>query len=97
MRERVRPIEGCASRRAWLLLVGWVLPRPAAACPVCFGSADLDVLHAFYVSAALLTLLPLAIAAVTACAIAWLLRSPAAARSQISDPAADEPLPPGPS
>ena len=46
-------------------------PAVASACPVCFGAAGERVLHSYYVTAAVLTLLPLLLV----CGfIAWLAR-----------------------
>ncbi len=45
--------------RAGLAIVCLSLPGWAEACPVCFSSATEEVLHTYYLSAAMLTLLPL--------------------------------------
>jgi hypothetical protein len=46
-------------------------PRAASACPLCFAAGGEQTLHAYYLSAAVLSLLPLVILGVFA---AWLWR-----------------------
>jgi hypothetical protein len=48
-----------------------LLPRLAAACPVCFGASNEQALHTYYLTAVFLSLLPLVIVAVFA---GWLRR-----------------------
>jgi len=36
-----------------------LVPAPALACPFCYGASDPRTLHAFYVSTAAMTLMPL--------------------------------------
>lgn len=53
------------------LLVVIVHPAPSSACAVCFSAASVRVLGAYHLTAALLTLLPLALVATFAL---WLRR-----------------------
>jgi hypothetical protein len=43
-----------------LLLLLTLIPAAAAACPVCFSAVNREVLYAYYVATAAMTLLPLA-------------------------------------
>ncbi len=60
------------------------LPAAAAACPLCYGSSAPQVLNAYYLSTAVLSLLPFAIiGAIGLVAARMLRRSPAAAAERI--------------
>lgn len=48
-----------------------LLPTLAFACPVCFATGDERVVHSYYITAALMSLLPVVIVAVFA---GWLRR-----------------------
>jgi hypothetical protein len=55
------------------LLIGWLLfPLAVNSCPNCFGASEKDVLHTYYFSAILLSLLPFGI--VTVLSI-WITRN----------------------
>lgn len=49
-----------------------LLPAAAAACPVCFSAVNEDVLRAYYVATASMTLLPLVLVAGI---VTWLVRN----------------------
>lgn len=55
--SRCTLVKGLLSRSVWSPLAVLV-SSPAMACPVCFASSDNRVLHAFYASTVMLTLLP---------------------------------------
>ena len=79
--ERRRSLAASVGRAVRFLLLAWLVPTPAAACPICFGSVEPEVLRAFYWSTAALTLLPLAIVGITVGAIARLRRRAEAQRT----------------
>jgi len=68
IRSRPRPVRRpVGALTAVLAATAAVLPPDAAsACPLCFAAGGQSTLHAYYVTAALLSLLPLVIVGVFA-------------------------------
>ncbi len=70
MRRRCREPRRAGALAA-LSTAAALFPRAAPACPLCFAAGGEQTLHAYYLSAAVLSLLPLVILGVFA---AWLWR-----------------------
>ncbi len=69
---------------AFIATVVAVLPAAAGACPLCYGSSAPQVLNAYYLSTAVLSLLPFAIVgAIGLLALRMLRRAQAATDAEI--------------
>jgi len=69
-----------------VLLAALIVPRAALACAMCFASSSGSVLHAFYITAIGLTLLPVLIVAAIAAGISYFRRRSAAQAARVAAP-----------
>ncbi len=70
-------------------LAGAALPAVAAACPLCYGSSAPQVLNAYYLSTAVLSLLPFAIVGVIGLLAVRMLRRAQASAGDRSEPSSE--------